>query len=91
MRYFDSDDIIFRDADGRTHLLKDSKPIEEYTTLTNMKIKQGDKIDEICSRTDIYGKDNEDFLYKVVEHNKVKLMNADFDFSKIKEIGIPLP
>ena len=90
MRYRNVDTISFTDVYGNSYAVKDMREIPDYETLKTLKLKQGDRIDEIVSRPEFYGNGTEDESYKVFEHNIDIITEADFDLSKIKELEIPI-
>lgn len=90
MRYSQAPDITFVDHDGRAYPLKDKLPVKTYQTGDRARVGADTDIDEIISRRDYYGDDAEDLSYAVVDQNIVKLVEADFDLTRIKEIAIPV-
>jgi hypothetical protein len=90
LRYLNIDTISFTDVNGISYPIKDIRPIPNYKTLTTIKTKGNDKVDEIISRETIYGNGREDQSYKIYDHNKVIFVDARFDMNKIKELKIPI-
>lgn len=89
MRYVDVTNITFTDANGKIYTIKDRRPIPTYTILTTINKNKNALADEICTKKEIYGEFNEDSAYRIYEANIVKLIEARFDFSKLKQIKIP--
>lgn len=89
MRFNNIEIISFTDALGKTYAIRDRRPIPDYVTLFSQIIKQGDEIDEIATRREIYGEGKEADSYKIVEANKETMLDYRFDLSRIKEIKIP--
>lgn len=90
MRYALVDDIVFTDINGKEYTIKDFRPYEQFKTFAKIKL-QGEKyLDEIATRPEYYGDDAEGESYKIADANIVKLFEADFDLSKIKELQVPL-
>lgn len=89
MRYFEIDNISFTNSNGKTVYIKDVRPIPEYVTATYINLKNGDTLDEIASRKEIYGDGAEDQSYKIFEHNIVEICDANFDLNKLKKMKIP--
>lgn len=89
MRYVDVENITFTDANGKVYTIKDRRKIPTYTILTAIGKNDRELADEICIKKEIYGEFNEDLAYRIYEANIVKLIEARFDFSKMKQIQIP--
>jgi hypothetical protein len=82
--------IEFRWLDGRLYNLKAMREIPVYDDFVRIDLRQGDMLDEISSREDIFGINREDFSYLLFEANVVKLTENKFNLSKLKEIRIPV-
>lgn len=88
---FDRVEILsFNDERGVQFPVRDIKPIDEYETGIIVEIPRGSFVDEVISRQQYYGNGTEDLSYQIVEHNKVKFAEANFDMSKIRKIDIPI-
>jgi hypothetical protein len=61
----------------------------EYETAAEISLQQGDMLDEIASRREIYGDGNEGEAYRIFENNVVALFEAGFDLNKLKSLRIP--
>lgn len=89
MRFYDVDTIIFTNKDGVSFSIKDKRDIEINQTLIRIKINKGDRLDEIASREQIYGKNAESLSYKIFDHNIVKITESKFELGELKELNIP--
>lgn len=90
MRYFNIDTISFNDALGRTVPVKDIRPIPEYQINFEIDTRENDLLDEIASRSTVYGEGAEDQSYKIFDANIVALVEAEFDMANIKRLKIPV-
>jgi hypothetical protein len=90
LRYFDIETVSFNDKNGRVVPVKDIRPIPEQAENFEIKIKSGDLLDEIASRTNIYGEGSEDQAYKIFDANIIEIFESGFDLSKIRRLRIPL-
>jgi hypothetical protein len=91
MRYQTIENITFVDINGISYNIKDMREYPEYTTKVIVKTSENDFIDEIATRKEIYGDNNENVSYKIYDHNIVKLREANWEMSNIKELNIPNP
>jgi len=89
-RYFQTPIISFTDFYGNTFSLRDIRETPTYIDSFTLKIEKNDTVDEIASRKDIYGNQNENLSYKIIEHNNITLLDNKFDLKKIKELKIPV-
>lgn len=90
MRYFDIETISFNDKNGRVVPVKDIRPITKDQVNFEIKSKDLDSLDEIASRSDIYGEGSEDQSYKIFDANIIKLFESGFDLTKIRRLKIPV-
>ena len=90
MRYETIENITFTDITGKSIEIKDIRPYPKYQLMTSLLIKEEDQLDEIASRTGIYGEGSEDQYFKIMDFNIVKLFENNFDLSKLDRINIPL-
>lgn len=90
MRYEIIDNISFTNRENVTVNIKDFREYPDYTTFVALKIKQGDRIDEIASRLEVYGNEAEADSYKIVDNNIIKLFENDFDLTKLLKLDISL-
>jgi len=90
MRYLDVPTINFTDANGVTREVKDIRAIPEYRTQFVFPNKEGIELDEFVSRPTIYGEGNEDLLYTFVDANKIKMVENNFRFDRLKEFVVPV-
>ena len=85
----ETENISFTWNDGHVYNIKDMKVIPVYDQYVKLKINQGDQLDEIASRSEIFGADSESLSYFLFESNIEKLAENKFDLSKLHEIRIP--
>jgi len=90
MRYEAIDSIIFTDINGIATTIKDMREYPDYQTFVKINLKNGDEIDEIASRQDIYGNEGEGESFKIVDNNIIKLFEADFNLEELNKLDIPL-
>lgn len=90
MRYFDIETVSFNDKNGRIVPVKDIRPIPDNQINFEIKSKDLDTLDEIASRTDIYGPGSEDQSFKIFDANIIELFESDFDLTKIRRLKIPV-
>lgn len=90
MRYYSIDSIAFTNANGKTVQVKDILPLEPKSKNTvNLRLQNGDKLDEIASRFNVYGEGHETDAYKIFAENVEDLTFVNFDLSKLKTLRIP--
>ena len=83
-------DVSFTTLIGETVKIKDMKTIDTYPQTISIKIQGNTDLDEVASRSEIYGEGTEDQSYKIFEANITELTDADFDISKLKTLRIPI-
>lgn len=84
-----TDNISFTWLDGHVYNLKDMRVIPAYDKFVKLKLKQGDQLDEIASRTEIFGTNAETYAYLLFEANVEKIVENNYSLDNIKEIKIP--
>lgn len=90
MRYYDVPDITFTNASGRTVVIKDLLPIKKRSqNAINMRITKGDSLDEIASRSNVYGDDHEAYAYDIFAENVEEITFANFNTDRTKKLRIP--
>ncbi|MBD5584205.1 MAG: hypothetical protein HDQ88_03915 [Clostridia bacterium] len=90
MRYFSVEDISFTNALGRTVMIKDILPVQERSqNSVSIAISKDDELDEIATRTDIYGEGYESQSYEIFAENIEELTQVDFDMNRLKSLRIP--
>ena len=82
--------ISFTWLDGHTYNIKDIKEYPLYDKFVKISLKQNDRLDEIASRTEIFGQDTEAMSFLIFECNVEKIVENDFDLNKLHEIKIPV-
>lgn len=65
------------------------REIPSYETAFVLDVDASSMLDEIASRSDVYGAGNEDLAYKLFEANIVSFVDNRFDISKIRKLNIP--
>lgn len=90
MRYFDVDEVTFKNALGRSVKIKDLLPIPVHSdNSVVIALAKDDELDEIATRTDIYGEGYEAKVYDIFIENVEELVQNDFDMNKLKRLRIP--
>ena len=83
------ENISFSWLDGRTYSIKDMKVYPKYEDFIEIQLNEGDSIDEIASRVEVYGEGSEDSSYLIFEANVAQLVDNNFDLTKMHKIRIP--
>lgn len=89
MRYNNITTLEFVDVDGRKFAVKDIRPIEELTTAIVIRVLDGMMLDELASRDDVFGTDQEGQTYKILDNNIVKMTEQDFELAELDKVRIP--
>lgn len=90
MRYFNIEEITFKNALGRSVKIKDLLPVPiRSDNSVIIAIAKGDELDEIATRTDIYGEGYESNAYNIFAENIEELVQNDFDMDRLKKLRIP--
>lgn len=90
MRYFDVEEVTFKNALGRSVKIKNLLPVPIHSdNSVIIAIAKGDELDEIATRTDIYGEGYESKAYDIFAENIEELTQNDFDMDKLKRLRIP--
>ena len=85
-----TENITFTWLDGYDYTIKDMKEYPSYDEFVSISLKQNDRLDEIASRTDVFGEDSEALSYLLFEANVEKIVENDFDLNKLHEIRVPV-
>lgn len=90
MRYFDVEEITFKNSLGRSVKIKDllSVPARSDNSVV-ITLAKDDELDEIATRTDIYGEGYEAKSYDIFAENIEELVQNDFDMNRLKRLRIP--
>ena len=88
MRYVSVENITFTDWDGKKIVVKDMRKYPDYITAFSMNVQDTDRIDEIATRQDIYGRDSEMDVYKIFDHNRISIVDNQYKLNK--KIKIPV-
>ena len=90
-RYLKQPEYEFTTKDGDKHRMKENREINGYqTALVLNDLAEKTELDEVASRTDVFGDDTEFLSYLLFDHNVVKLIESRFDVSNLKELKIPI-
>lgn len=90
MRYAQIATVSFTDVDGNTRAIKDIRPIPRYTIRAKIAVTERDKLDEIASRVDVYGREGYRNAYKLFDANVVKLVEHCLDMGKLRVFEVPV-
>jgi len=82
--------ISFTWLDGHIYNIKDMKTYPVYDRFVKLSLKQNDQLDEIASRTEVFGAGAESYAYLLFEVNAEKIVENDFDMNKLHSIKIPV-
>jgi hypothetical protein len=89
-RYNDVNTINFTAANGITYAVKDVRPISEQVLSFEIDKNENDLLDEVASRKETFGDFGEVQSWRVFDLNIVKLVENNFDMTKLKNIKIPV-
>lgn len=90
VRYFDIPDITFTNSLGKSVIIKDILPVPSPAERTvKLALAENDELDEIATRTNIYGEGYENRGYDLFAENICELVTHDFDMNKLKSLRIP--
>lgn len=90
MRYFNIEEITFENALGRSVKIKDLLPVPAHSdNSVIITLAKDDELDEIATRTDIYGEGYEAKAYDIFAENIEELVQNDFDMNRLKRLRIP--
>ena len=79
----------FTDTTGKTVMVKEMREIPAYQVGFTMNKAADDDLDELASRTYIYGTGGERDSYKLHEANIVAILEARFDLTRLKTVVVP--
>ena len=82
--------VSFLWLDGYTYSVKDVKTLPVYDKFVKISLKKDDCLDEIASRTEVFGQDEESSAYLIFEANVEKIVENDFNLNAFHEIKIPV-
>lgn len=88
-RYLNVETVSFSHPDGKTYPVKDIRPIPEQTIIFDIDINEGATLDEVASRSSVYGDNGEIQSYKIFDANIVELTELNFELTNIKKVKIP--
>ena len=90
MRYFDVEEITFKNSLGRSVKIKDLLPVPARSdNSVVIALAKDDELDEIATRTDIYDEGHEAKAYDIFAENIEELVQNDFDMNRLKRLRIP--
>lgn len=90
MRYAPIETISFTDVSGNTYAIKDLREIPEYEIASILEKNAQDKPDEVAVRDDAFEAGSEADSYRLWEANLVEIVDAGFDWTRIKKVKVPL-
>lgn len=90
MRFNSVPTITFTDVDGDSFSVKDIRPVSTFNQGMSAGYQQGTVLSELITRPEYYGKNTEDLTWAVVDANIEKLVENNFDFTKIRELFLPV-
>jgi len=90
LRYKEIDDVVFTTVDDKEIVIKDKRTVPTYQTMVTVQKLEGELMDEIITRPELYGEGNEDLAYLIFEANQKEILEVDFDFDKLTEVKIPI-
>lgn len=89
MRYLDVDTYQYTDTHGRVLTVKEMREIPAYSVSLTINRAADDDLDEIASRSYVFGEGGERDSYKLYEANLAALLDANFDLSLFPRMVIP--
>lgn len=90
MRYFSIEDVTFTNGFNKTVTIKDILPNSAKPEMSvKLRIQDGDDLDEIASRNNIYGEDHEMDAFKIFMDNVEEIAFANYDISRLRSLRIP--
>lgn len=89
-RYISVDTVIFTDHNGNQFPVKDIREIPTEQTEFEVDVTEGDLLDEVASRKEVFGDFGEVQSYRIFDLNIVKLTEVNFDMTKIKSLKVPI-
>ena len=91
MRYIDIADASFTDANGNTNAVKEIRFINTMPAIQfTLDVDSEWSLDELASRPDVYGRGAEGDAFKIFDGNAVAIVDAQFDYSKVRRVKIPV-
>lgn len=89
-RYNSVDTITFTDINGKSYPVKDIRSISNQVLNFSIPVKEGDLLDEIATRQEIFGDFAENQAWRIFDLNVAELAQVNFDLSKLKRLKIPI-
>lgn len=90
MRFQNTETFTFVDSDGTQKLVYDLREIPSFQIARTMTRNTEEDFDEIWSRSDVAGVDMEPQSYALHEANIVQILDAGFDYDRVRRIKIPV-
>jgi phage gp36-like protein len=90
MRYARIDTISFTDINGNNFPIKDIRPLETGTLKATIRITEKDRLDEVASRIDVYGREGYRNAYKLFDANATILVENCIDIGKLRLCKVPV-
>lgn len=90
-RYFEVPTVSFKNpTSGKNVAIKDIRPRPTYVDASTVDTKASEFLDEVASRTEVYGEDNENNSYKLYERNEAAIVDAGFQIKTLRSLVVPL-
>jgi hypothetical protein len=89
MRYINTPTVTFTDDNGTSYSIYDFREIPKYTTVQTMQRNPSESFDEIFTRREIAGDNMEAQSFMLHEANIQAVLDANFDYDKIRKLKIP--
>lgn len=90
MRFLTTPTVTFTDAAGKSYSIYDFREIPAYDTASMYNRTIGEDFDEIYTRSTIAGPGLEGQSFRLHEANVVDILDANFDYDKLRAIKIPV-
>jgi hypothetical protein len=89
MRYQGASTFVFTDVYGRTGTVYDMREIPEYQARLTIAVGRDVELDEVASRTYVFGEGGEASAYKLFEANMATILDVGFDMSLLGSLVVP--
>lgn len=88
-RYIAVDTIVFVDPYRGSVNIKDRRDIPSEDVAFSIDIKNGDMIDEIATRPQVFGTGGETQVYRLFDANMREIVAAGFSLENIQRLKVP--
>jgi hypothetical protein len=90
VRYVNAENIPFTTYDERKVMIKDILPIAARSNaVIKVRTDMSTMLDEIASRSNVYGSNMESSAYRIFDENVVEIFEARFNLGVLKELRVP--